>query len=83
MGFFPKGLKNEFETAVVNEPSVFEPLKVYCIRRSLILFLPISRWEWEASLCVITPRCVFMYEIASISKYYLKNALNMENANIN
>ena len=28
---FPKGLKNEFETAVVNEPSVFEPLKFYCI----------------------------------------------------
>ena len=23
MGFFYKGLKNEFETAVVNEPSVF------------------------------------------------------------
>ena len=31
MGFFSKGLKNEFETAVVNEPSVFEPLKLYCI----------------------------------------------------
>ena len=30
MGFFSKGLKNEFETAVVNEPSVFEPLKFYC-----------------------------------------------------
>ena len=29
-GIFPKGPKNEFETAVVNEPSVFEPLKVYC-----------------------------------------------------
>ena len=28
--FFFKGLKNEFETAVVNEPSVFEPLKFYC-----------------------------------------------------
>ena len=27
---FSKGLKNKFETAVVNEPSVFEPLKVYC-----------------------------------------------------
>ena len=25
--FFSKGLKNEFETAIVNEPSVFEPLK--------------------------------------------------------
>ena len=31
MGFFSKGFKNEFETAVVNEPSVFEPLKFYCI----------------------------------------------------
>ena len=29
--FFSKGLKNEFETAMVNEPSVFEPLKFYCI----------------------------------------------------
>ena len=30
MEFFSKGLKNEFETAVVNEPSVFESLKFYC-----------------------------------------------------
>ena len=29
-GFCSKGLKNEFETALVNEPSVFEPLKFYC-----------------------------------------------------
>ena len=27
---FSVGLKNEFETAVVNEPSVFEPLKICC-----------------------------------------------------
>ena len=27
---FSKGLKNEFETAMVNESSVFEPLKFYC-----------------------------------------------------
>ena len=27
---FSKGLKNEFEAAVVNESSVFEPLKFYC-----------------------------------------------------
>ena len=33
MGVFSKGLKKEFETAVVNEPSVFEPLKFYCIRK--------------------------------------------------
>ena len=31
MDLFSKGFKNEFETAVVNEPSVFEPLKFYCI----------------------------------------------------
>ena len=30
MGFCAKGLKNKFESAVVNEPSVFEPLKFYC-----------------------------------------------------
>ena len=30
-GICSKGPKNEFETAVVNEPSVFEPLKFYCI----------------------------------------------------
>ena len=34
-GIFSKGLKDEFETAVVNEPSVFEPLKFYCICRPL------------------------------------------------
>ena len=28
---FFKGVKNEFETAMVNDPSVFDPLKVYYI----------------------------------------------------
>ena len=31
MRFLSKGPKDEFETSVVNEPSVFEPLKFYCI----------------------------------------------------
>ena len=30
MSFCSKGLKNEFETAMVNESSVFEPLKFDC-----------------------------------------------------
>ena len=30
-GICSKGLKNEFKIAVVNEQSVFEPLKFYCI----------------------------------------------------
>ena len=32
---FSKGLKNELETAVVHEPSVFKPPKVYCIALSV------------------------------------------------
>ena len=35
-GIFSKGPKNEFETAMVNEPSVFEPVKFYCIIQNLI-----------------------------------------------
>ena len=35
-GIFSKGLKNEFERAVVNEPSVFEPLKFYCNNISIV-----------------------------------------------
>ena len=35
--FFSKGLKNEFETAVVNEPLVVEPLKFYCIEVATLL----------------------------------------------
>ena len=31
MGLFSKELKNKFEIAVINEPSVFEPLKVIII----------------------------------------------------
>ena len=30
-GFCSNGLKNEFEIAVVDEPSVFEPLKFYVV----------------------------------------------------
>ena len=30
-GIFSLGLKNELEAAVVAEPSVFEPMKFYCI----------------------------------------------------
>ena len=37
MGFCSKGLKNKFETAVVNEPSMFEPLKFYCTSEVSIL----------------------------------------------
>ena len=34
MGFFSNGLKSEFEIAVVNEPSVFEPQKFYFTLKS-------------------------------------------------
>ena len=37
------GLKDYFETAMVHEPSVFEPLKFYCIpskkKKAVLIFL--------------------------------------------
>ena len=39
-GICSKGPKNEFETTVVNEPSVFEPLKFYCILKFRIELPP-------------------------------------------
>ena len=42
VGFFPKGFKDEFETAVVNEPSVFEPLKFYCIKIKKLAYMKSS-----------------------------------------
>ena len=34
-GICSKGLKNEFEAAVVNDPSLFQPLRFYCIWASV------------------------------------------------
>ena len=36
---FSKRLKNDFETAVVDEPSVFKPLKFYCMFNIIIFSL--------------------------------------------
>ena len=37
MGFFSKGLENEFEITMINKPSVFEPLKFYCKNTKSVL----------------------------------------------
>ena len=39
---FSKGLQNELETAMVNKPSVFEPLKFYCSKPKVMSALHIS-----------------------------------------
>ena len=64
MGFFSKGLKNEFETAVVNEPSVFEPLKFYCIyiffrfcQQFPSLFIILR------AMLTVTNICTFLYQV--------------------
>ena len=49
-GIFSKGLRNEFETAVVNEPSVFEPLKFYCIVKFCLLPLMTKQFKKEVHL---------------------------------
>ena len=55
MGFFCcHGLKKEFEIAVVNGPSVFEPLVFYCIfsAESMTILLLIDTDQGLCSLCV-------------------------------
>ena len=42
MRLFNKGLKNEFEKAVVNKPSVFQPLKFYCTSKMVEVEFQIS-----------------------------------------
>ena len=44
-----EGLKNEFESAVVNEPSVFEPSKFYCMK--------IAKIDKERVWCLQTQDC--------------------------
>ena len=49
MGFFSRGLKNEFKTAMVNKPSVFESLKIYCIDTAL------SDRHYDYKLALVAP----------------------------
>ena len=44
-----KGLNNEFETAKVNEPSVFEPLMFYCTKKSISVTLTLESVIREAA----------------------------------
>ena len=53
-GIFSKGLKSEFETAVVNKPSVFEPLKYYSSLCNLLLTLLVSVSLLELFLLPLT-----------------------------
>ena len=57
MKFFSKGLKNEFETAVVNQPSVFESLKFYCIweKAADSIFHPSHLFTDVTSFCDFFP----------------------------
>ena len=60
MGFFTMGLKNVFEIAVVNEPSVFEPLKFYCI--SIVVTVGAMHRPVEFSIYMLGFRTTFVME---------------------
>ena len=51
MGFFSKGLGNEFDPAIVNEPSVFGPSNLCCTLSSEGLF----SGETTLSICFCLP----------------------------
>ena len=60
MGFFPKGHKNELETAMVNEPEVFEPLKFYCKISvySTHLYKRTGHCHINICVCIGIPLCI-------------------------
>ena len=71
---FSKGLKNEFETAVVNEPPVFEPLKFYCncnymYIRSILSLNFINLFQYIYLLVQILHGCFFLNCIQAIYMY--------------
>ena len=74
---FSKGLNNEFETAVVKEPSVFEPLKFYCIVKndcgypSLSLSLSLSLYV-SVNIFLSLPRPI-LYSIFYVSVLHFYN----------
>ena len=66
MRFFSKRLKNEFEIAVVYEPSVFKPLKVYCV------------YDFKVAAIFDQYDCVsvnLLCRLHCFAEYYLCNAL--------
>ena len=52
MEFFGKELKNEFEIAAVNKPSVFAPLKFYCIF-SPDFSIELNEYTFRGSNCLV------------------------------
>ena len=54
MGFCSKDLKNEFETAMVNEPSMFEPLKVLLYLHKVRIMTRLHSFPITESTLILT-----------------------------
>ena len=55
---FSERLKNEFETVVVNKPSVFEPLKFYLVIGQLNEYQFFSAFHWSTSDTPPASQCI-------------------------
>ena len=71
-GICSKRPKNEFEPAVVNEPSVFEPFKFYC---SYIFFLSDKGYERKRSKFFLLDKDFFQNESVCALSFILANCL--------
>ena len=67
-GICSKGLQKEFETAVVNEPSVFEPLKFYCIKIQLLIWLQCILFDSSRAIGLVS--YVDDFSVCQSSKNY-------------
>ena len=69
---FSKGLKNEFHTAVVNEPSVFEPLKRLML--SVMAFQDFGVGIAERVSKKLSVRCWHIQKIKGSFYRFIKNS---------
>ena len=49
-GIFSKELKNKFQTAMVNKPAAFKPLKVYCMFHYMLYYNIVHKGHLERGL---------------------------------
>ena len=78
-GIFSKGLKNEFKTAVLNEPSAFEPLKVDCSCKSDDGPRLTHSFNVKDTLYFKVEQKHTIYNLYLHSKYILNNSDSTEN----
>ena len=76
MRFLSKGLKNEFETAVLNEPSGLQPVNFYCSLRNVeFLFVCQFVTRHRADVCPLSSKMQRMMKTVHVQLIIVNSIL--------